>query len=101
MKTFIAVDLGRSAVKLAAYDGANDKREMLLYPSAVIPAKPLSDEGARARAMSETVTVNTKSYFSATRQSGRAMTTCLVGCATWTACSPKRPACRCLSPKTR
>lgn len=63
MKTFIAVDLGRSAVKLVAYDGTNDKRETLLYPSAVIPAKPLSDEGARARATSETVTVNSKSYF--------------------------------------
>jgi plasmid segregation protein ParM len=63
MKTFIAVDLGRSAAKVVAYDGANDKREMLLYPSAVIPAKSLSDEGARARAMSETVTVNGKSYF--------------------------------------
>lgn len=32
-------------------------------PSAVIPAKPLSDEGARARAVSETEMVNTKSYF--------------------------------------
>jgi plasmid segregation protein ParM len=63
MKTFIAIDLGRSAVKLVAYDGANDKREVLLYPSAVIPARSLSDEGAGARAMSETVTVNTKSYF--------------------------------------
>ncbi|MGF7136343.1 plasmid segregation protein ParM [Paraburkholderia sp. EB58] len=63
MKTSIAIDLGRSAAKLVAYDGANDRREMLLYPSAVIPAKPLSDEGARARAMGETVTVNTKSYY--------------------------------------
>jgi plasmid segregation protein ParM len=63
MKIFIAMDLGRSAVKLVAYDGANDKREMLLYPSAVIPAKTLSDEGANARAVTETVTVDAKSYF--------------------------------------
>ncbi len=60
-KTVVAIDAGRSAVKVAFKTPLNAGR--FIYPSAAIPARTLSDEAEAARAKSDTVLINGMAYW--------------------------------------
>lgn len=65
-RTVIGLDIGRSAPKTVALWARKDggiERHRTLFPSAVVPAFQLADEGAAAEAKKETVVVNSRAYF--------------------------------------
>lgn len=65
-RTVIGLDIGRSAPKTVAIWPDKDgtlKRHSTLFPSAVVPAFQLADEGSAAEARKETVLVNGKAFF--------------------------------------
>jgi plasmid segregation protein ParM len=57
----VAIDAGRSAVKVAYASG--DQRGDFVFPSVVIPARELSNDQTAAKALHETVTVGDQKYF--------------------------------------
>lgn len=66
MRTVLAIDAGRSALKIIAFwcdNNGTRKLRQLLLPSAVCQASTLTDEGAAKQARLETVSVGGKSYW--------------------------------------
>lgn len=61
MQTIIAIDVGRSAVKVRAF--AQEKTYETVFPSVSCPAVRLSDEASAARAAKETVQIDDRPYF--------------------------------------
>lgn len=60
-KTVVAIDAGRSAIKVA-YKTATEAGRFL-FPSAAMPARKLSDEAEEGRAKKDTVTINNETYW--------------------------------------
>lgn len=62
MQTCIAIDIGRSALKLSAAYG-DGKRVEMCYPSAFSRGFSLTDQNAAVRAEIDTVTIKGETYF--------------------------------------
>jgi plasmid segregation protein ParM len=58
----VAIDAGRSAVKVA-YASGETNAAISSFPSVVIPARELSNDQTAAKALHETVTVGDQKYF--------------------------------------